>query len=197
MRNRISTPTGLLLTLATDGDVPAISRLYDKAADASYPSGSQRSFPRIARLVKWAGALHGQAGGLWLVRASALDADLLGCAMVLPQGPEAGARVAIALDHRHWGLGHALDIARELLSGDDRVHWTRYAESPVPAPQANLTRITLAQLLAMPDGETAANTPSSSHGAERAVARGRTSSAAPAPAANVHAICAVRRRSDR
>jgi RimJ/RimL family protein N-acetyltransferase len=143
----ITTTSHLTLVPLSETDVPALVHLCSLSQFLVRHLSQADMEHAVGQLVDWAALLRSKSGGLWVVRAGAAA---IGCAMVWPRGAQRGPEIAIALEHRVWGGGYALDIAHALTQRSGAHHWTSHAESMLPPPTPNLSRITFAQLLDLP-----------------------------------------------
>lgn len=151
MKIRVTAQSQLNLTAVSLADVPAITQLCAETTHPDVAKVDATAYARITRFVSWSMSLP--HGGLWTVSADGAESELLGCALMRRDPTKGGMRVAVALRHHLWGAGRAFDIARVLIALHERDHWTSSAESLAPLGSTHLERVTMAQLIAAPDGE--------------------------------------------
>lgn len=147
MTQTISVSSRLALSPIREGDVPELVRVC--TASEALPRPEMRgALDRAARrTVRWADMLRRQSGELWAVR---LDgSSLIGCALARISTDRRSHEIGIALQHRFWGIGYALDITRALARSGWGVDSPADAESLLMRPAPHLSRITFQQLLAL------------------------------------------------
>jgi hypothetical protein len=146
----IVTSTRLTLSRSCANDQADIARLCGLQLGGQEVGRPQSD--RVGQLIRWSSAAHHPVAGLWSVRIPcAAEMRLLGVALVLLGNAGYVRRVAVSMADRDWGRGYALDIFRELLAWADRGLRADPAESYVPRARAQLTRMTLAQMLTLPE----------------------------------------------
>lgn len=147
MVNNITTASHLTLVPVREADAPALVHLCNLSQFLLDHLSDDDKERAVSRLVDWAAILRSESGGLWVVRAGDVP---IGCALVWPRGATRGPEIAIALEHRIWGEGYALEIAHSLTQRSGAHHWVSHAESMLQPPTPNLSRITFPQLLDLP-----------------------------------------------
>lgn len=148
MADPLTTISGLILAPMNELAIQEMARLCAHNDPLPSPLKGLGMEWQVTRLVGWAAVLRPLGGGLWSVRAP--GGEMLGAVVVRPQGPQRGAEIGVALTHRQWGLGHALDIARVIARRSGADDWALRAESVLPPPRPTLARMTFPQLLALP-----------------------------------------------
>jgi hypothetical protein len=102
----------------------------------------------VRSLIQWGVSLGMSGGSMWAVRRD--SGELIGCAVRMPPHGELPPRLWMALEHRCWGAGYALDVGRALREAMRPLGWVGLAESPVPDRPEVLMRTTFAELLRFP-----------------------------------------------